>query len=446
LSQPIVNRIPFYTFYSATLLFGALLISYLLLVDFDPLSTNLIHASVFFIALLIADTKMVQTQARGSGKVMSSRAFDLAMVVIFGPAVAAVMASTSALLRGFVFKTTSLRKAMFNAAMMASACGLAGMVFQVFPWHVEQSDLRFLLPLLLSMLIYSVVNTSLVAIVLSVDRGIPLKEIWHRDFRWGTMSILMELPFAATIILLYFQIGIWSLLIYLPIFIMLTTAIRAMKGMKEAHMTWLAVLATQLEADEPYTHGHSYRVARYSVLVGRAMGMGPQNLVDLEYGALMHDIGKIQVTKDIICKPGRLTENEFDTLAAHPELGADIAEMLNLSQGTTDLIRHHHERPDGKGYPDKLSGDQITQGSAIVNVCDAFDAMTSNRSYRTALTVENAIAELKKYRGTQFNAEVVDALVGLVNRGEIDVSESDQTDKMVQEIQHIVAKHQSSSD
>ncbi|MCP4144128.1 MAG: HD domain-containing protein [bacterium] len=444
--RPIISRVPFYTFYSATLLFGALLISYLILVDFNLATTNYFHVVVFFSALLIADTKMVQTQARGSGKVMSSRAFDLAMVVIFGPAVAAVMASTSALLRGFVFKTTSPRKAMFNAAMMASACGMSGMAFNHLPWHHQTSDIRFLLPLFIAMLIYSVVNTSLVAIVLSVDRGIPLREIWHRDFRWGTMSILMELPFAATIILLYHQIGIWSLLIYLPIFILLTTAIRALKDMKEAHMTWLAVLATQLEADEPYTHGHSYRVARYSVLVGREMGVSPQGLVDLEYGALMHDIGKIQVTKDIVCKPGRLTENEFDTLAAHPEFGADIAEMLNLAPGAIDLIRHHHERPDGKGYPDKLSGDQITQGAAIVNVCDAFDAMTSNRSYRTALTVEAAISELKKYRGTQFNSDAVDALLGLVNRGEIDVGATDETDKMVKEIQQIVAKHQSNSD
>ena len=140
----------------------------------------------------------------------------------------------------------------------------------------------------------------------------------------------------------------------------------------------------------------------------------------LEYGGLLHDIGKLAITNEIICKPGHLTEAEFATMKTHPSIGADIVEQIKFLRDTSDLVRHHHERPDGKGYPHGLKEGEIRVGCHILHVCDAFDAMTSDRPYRKALTVEQAIEELVSFRGTQFDAQVVDAVLLLYKQGEFD--------------------------
>jgi len=197
------------------------------------------------------------------------------------------------------------------------------------------------------------------------------------------------------------------------------------------------VLATTLEADEPYTHGHSYRVAQYGVTIARAMGMTPAELEMLEYGGLLHDIGKIAITNEIICKPGRLTDEEFSTLAEHPAIGARIVEQIKFMPETVDLVRHHHERVDGKGYPDGLKGDEISLGSSILMVADAFDAMTSDRSYRKALPLDRALAELEKYKGTQFRTDIVDTVISLHQRGEFGIIPDSEVQQVIREIQQV---------
>jgi putative nucleotidyltransferase with HDIG domain len=230
--------------------------------------------------------------------------------------------------------------------------------------------------------------------------------------------------------------GLWSLLLFsLPLFIVWRSH-KLFEEMKEAHINTVAALTTALEADEPYTHGHSWRVAKYAVMIGRELGMSDRELEILEYGGLLHDIGKIAITNDIVCKPARLTKEEFDILAAHPAIGGEIVAQMKFLKDAGDLVRHHHERPDGQGYPDGLVGDQISLGSHILNVCDAIDAMTSNRPYRAALTQDNCIAELKRFRGTQFDERVVDALERMVNDGRFELIP--QTDGSAMEIQRIL--------
>ena len=391
----------------------------------------------FFMVLLFADTKMAEAQMRGGGRVLSSRTLDLSMVVLFGPLVACAAEATSALFRGFVLRTAPPRKVIFNTAMLVIAAGCAGLVYHAMPFHERFESPLFLLPLLASLLTYSFVNTFLVTSVMSLDRGIPFREVWFRDFRWGGARGMMELPFTAMVILLYMQAGAWTLTIYLPIIAVIYVSAKAVKSTREAHMASIAVLATTLEADEPYTHGHSYRVAQYGVTMGRALGMSPGELETLEYGGLLHDIGKIAITNDIICKPGRLTEHEFGVLAEHPAIGARIVEQIKFLPETIDLVRHHHERVDGKGYPDGLKGDEISLGSSILMVADAFDAMTSDRSYRKALPIDRAIAELVKYRGTQFREDVVDTLVQLHQRGEFDIIPDSAVQQVIREIQQV---------
>ncbi len=422
MSEPrqIRRRIPFYLYYALSFAGGVYLLLHLV-ENHMPARVDWIGVAAFFVVLLFADTKLAETQVRQGGRVLSSRTLDLSMMVLFGPAVAVIVEVASTILRGFFLRRAAPRKVIFNVSMLILAAGLAGQTYVSMPWHDRLDGPLFLVPLLVALLVYTLVNTAMMTAIISFDRGVPFREVWRSHFSWGALRGLTEFPFAAMVVLLYAQAGAWTLLIYLfPIFVIFQS-VKLFQEMKEAHINSIAALTTTLEANEPYTHGHSYRVSKYCVRLGRAMGLSPQELETMEYGGLLHDIGKIAITNDIICKPGRLTEEEFGKLTAHPAIGAEIVKQIKFLQQTADLVRHHHERPDGKGYPDGLKGDDISIGAGIMNVCDAFDAMTSDRSYRKALPVEKAVEELVRFRGTQFNAAVVDTLVSLYNRGEFGV-------------------------
>ncbi len=386
---------------------------------FPPLELDWPVLVVFFLFLLGADTKLSEAQA-GGGKIMSSKSIVLSVLVLFGPTIAAAMEATSALVRGFVLRDTAPRKALFNAAMLSLAAGCAGLVYQALPWSNRFTDPGFLLPLVTALLVYTLINRVLVAVIMSLDSRVSIRRIYRRKLYMPKMRTLSDAPFAAMVILLYHQAGVWTLLLVLFPVLLLSQYDKLIQRMKESHIQSIAALTTALEADEPYTHGHSYRVSRYAIRIGKALHMNDAELEILEYGGLLHDIGKLAITNEILCKPGRLSEAEFNTMQTHPSIGADIVEQIKFLRETSDLVRHHHERPDGKGYPHGMQGEEISLGCHILHVCDAFDAMTSDRPYRKALTVEQAIEELVRNRGTQFDSRVVDTVLKLYKHGEFD--------------------------
>jgi len=375
--------------------------------------------AIFFFFLLAVDTKLSAPRLAG-GRLMSSKSIVLSVIVIFGPFPAVAMEAISALVRGLLIGNAGLRKSLFNAANLATAAGAAGMVYHWLPWSDRFAGPAFFVPLAAALVVHTAVNSVLVTTIISLDTRIPARSVYSRSIDRGQIRSLLDLTFAAMVILLYMQAGAWTLLLFLFPVLALYESDKLFQRNKEAHINSIAALTTALEADEPYTHGHSYRVAKYAIRIGRAMGLGDKELEILEYGGLLHDIGKIAITNEIICKPGRLTATEFEVMKTHPSIGADIVEQISFLRDTTDLVRHHHERPDGRGYPLGLVNGEITLGCHILNVCDAFDAMTSDRPYRKALTVENAIEELLRFRGTQFDDGVVDTVLKLYHHGQFD--------------------------
>jgi putative nucleotidyltransferase with HDIG domain len=375
--------------------------------------------AVFFVFLLGADSRLGESQVSG-GRVMSSKSIVLSAIALFGAAPALVMEALSALVRGLVFRHTTPRKALFNSAMLGTAAGVAGITYEALPWSNAFEGPAFFLPLAVAMLVHSVVNHLMLVCIISLDAQVPVERVYQRSFSWSRLRSLLDLPFAGMVVLLYMQAGAWTLLLFLFPVLALYQSDRLYQRNKEAHINSIAALTTALEADEPYTHGHSYRVAKYAVEIGKSLGMTERELETLEYGGLLHDIGKICITNESICKPGRLTDAEFEVIKTHPTIGADIVEQIRFLSDATDLVRHHHERPDGRGYPNGLANEEISLGCHILNVCDAFDAMTSDRPYRKALTVEQAMEELVRFKGTQFHTEVVDSMLQLYHRGEFD--------------------------
>jgi len=184
----------------------------------------------------------------------------------------------------------------------------------------------------------------------------------------------------------------------------------------------IRALATALDARDAYTAGHSERVSVLSVAMGRHLALSAGDLEVVRLGALLHDIGKIGVPDNVLMKPGKLTDAEFQTIKQHPVLGARILKSVPFLAPHIPIVELHHERPDGRGYPHGLRGDDIPLAARIVHVADAYDAMTTARAYRGARPSSEALQELWRCAGTEFHADIVDALTkalpGVVSPGE----------------------------
>jgi len=177
------------------------------------------------------------------------------------------------------------------------------------------------------------------------------------------------------------------------------------------YVRFIDSLIRTLEAKDFYTRDHSKRVTRYSVAIAEELGMKGQELEDLRRASVLHDLGKIGVKEAILNKPGKLTEEEFAEIVRHPEKAVEILEPIDFYKPLFPAIRHHHERFDGKGYPSHLAGKNIPLASRIMTIADTFDAMTSTRAYRKALPVADAIAEIRRCSGTQFDPDIVPAFL-----------------------------------
>jgi putative nucleotidyltransferase with HDIG domain len=188
------------------------------------------------------------------------------------------------------------------------------------------------------------------------------------------------------------------------------------RRLEESSLEAIESLNATVDAKDPYTAGHSARVQRIALAVAEELGVPAQQLDAVRFGGLFHDIGKIAVPDSILTKPGGLDDEEFAIVQRHPADGAEIVSHFSRLREAVPLIRHHHERWDGNGYPDRLAGDEIPREACVVGLADAWDAMTTDRPYRAALSVEQAAAEVRKCRGTQFSPEVVDAFFAAFRR------------------------------
>ena len=196
--------------------------------------------------------------------------------------------------------------------------------------------------------------------------------------------------------------------------------------LEKAYLDTIGILRQTVEAKDTYTRGHSDRVSAYSVLIGEKLGLSDKDIHTLKIGGLFHDIGKIGVPDSILLKSSKLSDDEYSQIKNHPSIGAHILSNASIFANIIPIVKHHHERYDGRGYPSQLAGENIPYFARIVAVADTFDAMTSKRSYRNALDIDYTMKEIERCKGTQFDPQVADAFLDILKNNAATIIEIQQ--------------------
>jgi putative nucleotidyltransferase with HDIG domain len=366
---------------------------------------------------LLAELKPIPIPQAEGPPISYSVGFVVAVAafVALGPAEAAIAAALGALDPGLRTRSDWLGRMIFNAAQLSLATAMAGGAYVLAHGGstITKDSFPFvLLPLLAASVVYFITNTGAVACMVSLVRRIPFREVWWSNFFSVTVTTFAFAVLGVTLGALYDKLQFAALLFILVPMMVARHAFIAATEMDVAYEATLRGLVMAIEAKDAYTRGHAERVSRLSAMIARELGLPERKVRALRIAALLHDVGKLAVSTSILTKPGKLTPEEYEHMKSHPVHGTEIVNEIDFLRdgNAVEAVRHHHERMDGKGYPDGLAGTEIPLTARVVMVADAFDSMTSTRSYRPAKPVEPGMAELRKWQGVQFDAGVVDAL------------------------------------
>jgi hypothetical protein len=352
-----------------------------------------------------------------------SSALDYAAIVVFGPVVAAMISTVSTVVTSLTTKhKTAPHKILFNASLFIVTITCAGWAFRLAGGEATPQLRELVLPMAACGITYFLVDTFGVSVIVALAQGINAWRVWQRTYLWTTITHLVGfVPLGAIIVVIFMHIGIPGVALFLVPLMLARYSFKLYTDMRQVHFDTVRTLTSAIDASDPYTRGHSERVTHYSVATARALRLSERRIQAIEYAGFLHDMGKIGIHHDILTKPGTLTEEEWDTMKAHPEIGARIVSDLDFLKGAREVVLYHHERYDGKGYPEGLAGDEIPLEARIAKVADAFDAMMSDRPYRSSLGLKTAVDELVRGKGTEFDPAVVDVFVDLVNKKEFDL-------------------------
>jgi HD-GYP domain-containing protein (c-di-GMP phosphodiesterase class II) len=194
---------------------------------------------------------------------------------------------------------------------------------------------------------------------------------------------------------------------------------QALRQNQELFLETIRTLAAAIDAKDPYTRGHSERVSSYSMAISRHLALSQDEVFRVHIAAILHDVGKLGIRESILNKPGGLSDDEFEIMRQHPAIGAQIMSPIRMLKDIIPGIRNHHETWDGKGYPDRLKGDEIPMVARIIGVADTFDAMTTTRPYQQAMTLEYVLAKMRSMSGSRFDPNVIDAFMAAVESGDV---------------------------
>jgi hypothetical protein len=312
-------------------------------------------------------------------------------------------------------RDTPLVKVLFNGAQVTLSGWLAGWIYLAFGGTAPIDSGAFpgvLIPITMVLVSYELINGAFVVGYISLANRVAPARVWRgmlaesalAYFAYNIFGLLLAVvwgagvgPFSVVLLLVPLAVARWVFALF--------------AREREAYEATIRSFIQAVETKDAYTRGHSERVAKASLMIGRTMNVRDDRLETLRFAGMLHDVGKLGVPTKVLQKAGKLTEEEFAAIQLHPVRGREITRELEFLGEAIIAIYHHHERIDGRGYPLGLVGDDIPEFARMIAVADAFDSMTTTRSYRGARSVDEAVEELIKWKGTQFDAEMVEAMI-----------------------------------
>jgi putative nucleotidyltransferase with HDIG domain len=368
-------------------------------------------AAGFFALIGLAAQSLAHRLPKGGSGSIGFIPFMSALLV--APSLPLVVTVGLAVLAAEVLQRRVVLKASFNVAQHVFAISLAVLVFRLLGGvPLTSKGALELVPFAASFATFLIANTVMVSGVMAVSENRRALQVWKQVTHGTVLYDFLALPVVYLFAWVYVDKGAWlASAIAVPL-IGLRQLYKTNRQLETVNEEMLQLMVAAIEARDPYTSGHSQRVAEYSRIVAHAAGLGSRATERVRTAALLHDVGKIhEEFAPILRKPGRLDEAEFAIMRSHSEKGAALVSKVTQFRDLVPAIRSHHEAWDGSGYPDKLSGDRIPLWARVIVFADTIDAMTTDRPYREALTADSVREELRTQAGRQFDPRIAAELI-----------------------------------
>lgn len=362
---------------------------------------------IIFAILAIASESLPVALPKG-GYVTVSYSVFMSAVILFPPGVSlTVVALGGLLVVGKASVGEPLFKRVFNAAQFVLSVSLAYGVFAFSGVSAIQLDAQSVFIYILVCTVFAIANMAIVSFALGFMQRKSPWSIWVNNLLWSLPSFLALAPLGFLMALIYESFGALGLgLLTIPL-LSARHSFQLYIDMKDNYLSTVEALVQAIEAKDPYTSGHSGRVASLAALLAEKAKLHENKIEFVKYAGVLHDVGKIGVSEAILNKEGKLADYEWEVIRNHPVIGQNIIKNIKFLFDVGLVVRHHHERYDGTGYPDGLKGEDIPLESRIISVADCYDAITSDRSYRKGRTPAEALVELKRVAGTQLDPHLV---------------------------------------
>lgn len=375
------------------------------------------NITIFWIVLAAISESLGIILPNGIGLSVSF-ATHLACIIIGGPFLAIIVSASSCIF--CVVKTqdgyshilnTPFYKTIFNISELIISAGVAGLVY-IYSGGIVGHFL--VLPTILAVIAYLFINNLILSRLMAYLHNKSLLTVWINSIKGIFLNIIAVGMIGVILALAYMSYGPAAVVLFFGPLLLARFSFKLYINMRSTYLETIHAFNKFVEAKDTYTSGHSARVQKYAEMIALAVKLPDKKVEKIKTAALLHDIGKVGISDSILKKPLSLTFDEYEEIKKHVIMGVEILEGVDFLKDISEIIKQHHERPDGGGYPSGLSNGQICIEAAILSLADVYDAMTSDRPYRHAMSKEEALEELRKNSGTQFEPELTQAFIEIL--------------------------------
>ena len=313
---------------------------------------------------------------------------------------------------------TPIYKTFFNGANIMLSIGLAGISYEALGGIPGQLEIINIVPITFALAIYILVNNFIMAFLMAILTNENALKIIRSNVFWVIRDNFAIAPLGIIMAIAYNNYGTIGVLLFFGPLLLARYSFKMYVDMKKIYVDTVRALCQAVEEKDPYTQGHSMRVCELSCKLAKRMGLNDKRIENLRIAAMLHDVGKIGIDEKILNKPGSLTEDEYSKIKEHSEIGARIIKEINFLKDVASIILCHHERFDGKGYPQGIKDKEISTEAGILCIVDVFDALTSDRPYRKAITLDESMGIIKRDIGVFFNPKIANEFIKMIEEKE----------------------------